>query len=53
MSLRLDMKSVAGRKFPEPFEIPSTIDELDQHVKRINYQALLWMNALEANQKIP
>ena len=42
-----------GKKFPEPSEILSTKDGLDQHVKCINYQEFVWKNAFEANQKIP
>ena len=42
-----------GNKFPEPSEIPSTKDELDQHVERISYQVFAWKSALEANQEIP
>ena len=42
-----------GKKFPEPSEILSTKDGLDQHVTCINYQEFVWKNAFEANQKIP
>ena len=42
-----------GKKFPEPSKIPPTKEHLHQHVRRVNYQAFLWKNALEANQEIP
>ena len=40
-------------KFPEPSRIPPTSDELRQHVKRANYQASVWRNALGTNPYIP
>ena len=41
-----------GEKFPEFSKIPPTKDEIYQHVKRVNYQAFVWKNALEANQEM-
>ena len=40
-----------GEKFPKP-PISPTKDNLHQHIKRVNYQAFIWQNALEANQEI-
>ena len=37
----------------ETSKIPPTKDELHQHVKRINCQAFVWTNAVEAKQDIP
>ena len=42
-----------GEKFLETFKIPPTKDELHQHVKCVNYQALAWENLWEVKQEIP
>ena len=39
-------------KFPEPSKIPSTKDNLHQHVKHVSYEAFVQKNALEAKQEI-
>ena len=41
-----------GQRFPEPSKISPAIEELHQHVKRVNYRAFVQKNALEANQEI-
>ena len=39
-------------KIPEPHQLPPTKDELLQHIKRANYQSLIWKRALHANPDI-
>ena len=41
-----------GEKCPKSSKIPPTKDALHQHVKRVNYQAFLWKNMLQAKQQI-
>ena len=42
-------KKFCRAKTTEPYQPPPTKDELLQHVKRANYQSLLWKQALNTN----
>ena len=46
--MTFDRKSVAGRSFLNLLKFYQ-----QKHVKRVNYEAFVWKNALEANQEIP
>ena len=41
-----------GEKFPKHSKILPTKNKLHQHAKHVNFQALVWKNALEANEEI-
>lgn len=47
------LKFCNHEKVPEPHQLPPTKDELTQHVKRANYQSMIWKRALDVHPDIP